>query len=103
MHFRLLGSAFFAAFLLPHSANAQGTWPEGCKLVRMANLPLTFKGGHPIVPAHVNGKDMTFMVDTGGFSSSLARTAVTALGLVSHRTDAVVIRDVGGKVADEYV
>lgn len=87
----------------PHPAFAQGAWPEDCKLVRMAALPMTFKAGHVMIPAGINGKDVAFIVDTGGFATALSRKTVTDLGIVSHRMNSVIIRDVGGKIADEYV
>jgi predicted aspartyl protease len=103
MCLKLLAMAVLAALGFPDAAFAQGAWPEDCKLVRMAQLPMTFKNSHISIPASVNGKDLTLAVDTGGYASSLTKAATDNLGLVRHRMNSVLIRDMGGKVADEYV
>src|ERR1700744_517168 len=104
MHFRSIAAVLMlAAPLIPHAAHAQGEWPDDCKLVRMAQLPMTLEEDHISIPAQVNGKDVTLAIDTGGFASSLTDEATERLGLVRHRMNSVIIRDMGGKVADEYV
>jgi predicted aspartyl protease len=103
MRLKLLAMAVLAALAFPNEVFAQGAWPEDCKLVRMAQLPMTFKNSHISVPASVNGKDLALAVDTGGYASSLTKAATDNLGLVRHRMNSVLIRDMGGKVADEYV
>ncbi len=103
MRWRLWGAVFAAALAIPKMACAQGAWPEDCKLVRMAGLPMTFKAGHVLIQVKVNGQDVPVLLDTGGYASSLTRTTVTRLGIVSHRMNSVIIRDMGGEVADEYV
>lgn len=104
MHLRsVLAVLDLAALFIPQAAFGQGAWPEDCKLVRMAQLPMSFKSNHVSIPASVNGKDMTLAIDTGGYASSLTKTAIDNLGLVRHRFNSVLIRDVGGAVADEYV
>lgn len=95
---------FAMAAALPAKALAQGAWPEGCKLTRMAALPMQLgEGGLPLIPVQLDGKDVRMGVDTGGFATSLTRDTVADLGLVTHRMDSVIIHDVGGKIADEYV
>ncbi len=104
MHFRSVAAALIlAALIIPHAAFGQGAWPEDCKLVRMAHLPMTFKANHVSVPGLVNGKEVTLAVDTGGYASSLTKPATDNIGLVRHRMNSVTITDMGGKVADEYV
>jgi predicted aspartyl protease len=103
MRLKLLAMAVLAALAFPNAVFAQGAWPEDCKLVRMAQLPMTFKNSHISIPASVNGKDLALAVDTGGYASSLTKAATDNLGLVRHRMNSVLIRDMGGKVADEYV
>ena len=104
MHLRLIAVALIlAALAFPRAALAQGAWPEECKLVRMAALPMTMQYNHVSIEGQVNGNKVTLAIDTGGYASSLARAAVDRLGLVRHRMNSVLIRDMGGKVADEYV
>jgi predicted aspartyl protease len=104
MHFRSVAAALIlAALMIPHAAFGQGAWPEDCKLVRVAQLPMTLKSNDATVPGLVNGKTVTLAIDTGGYASSLTKTATDNLGLVRHRMNSVIIRDMGGKVADEYV
>jgi predicted aspartyl protease len=103
MHLKLLAASVLAALAFPNAAFAQGEWPEDCKLVRMAQLPMRFGAGHVMIPADVNGKEVAFIVDTGGFVSGLSRKTIAQLGIVPHRMNSVVIRDITGKVADEYV
>lgn len=103
MYLRLFGAAMLAALVFPDAAFAQGTWPEDCKLVRMAELPMTFGAGHAMIQGQVNGKDVAFILDTGGFASGLTKPTIADLGIVRHRMNSVIIRDMGGNVADEYV
>lgn len=103
MRFRLSWTVILAALAFPHAAFAQGVWPEDCKLVRLAQLPMTSKNNHISIPASVNGEDLALAIDTGGYASSLTKAATDKLGLVRHRMNSVLIHDMGGKVADEYV
>jgi len=92
-----------AALMWPGMALAQGTWPEDCKLVRMAELPMTYKSGHAQIPAQVNGKDVAMEIDTGTAITGLTKTTIAGLGLVTHRQDSRIIFDVAGRLSDEYV
>jgi hypothetical protein len=40
----------------PVHAEERPDWPADCKLVRMAQLPMTMKSGHVTIPASVNAK-----------------------------------------------
>lgn len=75
-----------AALIFPQAALAQEGWPDDCKLVRVAQLPMTMKTGHVTAPASANGKDLTMAIDTGGIFSSLTKAGLDQLGLVApHR------------------
>jgi predicted aspartyl protease len=93
----------FGALLWPGMALAQGAWPEDCKLVRMAELPMTYKFGHAQIPAQVNGKDVAMEIDTGTAITGLTKTTIAGLGLVTHRQNSRIIFDVAGRLSDEYV
>ena len=58
-------------------------WPEDCKLVPVAQLPMTLKTGHVVIPASANGKDLALGIDTGGFGSSLTKAGADHLGMVA--------------------
>jgi predicted aspartyl protease len=104
MRFNLLGIyLLLGALTYPSAASAQGAWPEGCKLVRMAELPITLQGGHAMIPVQVNGKEVLMVVDTGQPITSLSKAAITDLGLVTHLQNSRLMMDIGGRIADEYV
>ena len=79
--------AISAVLPLPVHAEERPDWPTDCKLVRLAELPMTMKSGHVTIPASVNGKDATLGIDTGGPFSSLTLAAAHRLGNVGHRDD----------------
>ena len=77
----------FAALSLPARAGEGRDGPEDCKPAPIAQLPMTLKYGHVTVPASVNGKEVTFGIDTGGPFSSLTLAAAHRVGNVGHRDD----------------
>jgi predicted aspartyl protease len=104
MHFRsITATLILAALIIPCAAFGQEAWPDECKLVRMAQLPMTPKGNHVGISGVVNGKDVTLAIDTGGYTTGLTKPATDALGLARHGLSLMMIRDMGGKFADEYV
>jgi predicted aspartyl protease len=56
-------------------------WPADCRLTPVAQLPMTLKTGHVVIPASANGKDLTLGIDTGGFGTSLSKKGIARLGL----------------------
>ena len=104
MHLRPVAVVLIlAAIVTPQAAFAQGDWPDDCKLVRVARLPMMLRANHVSISGSINGRDVTLAIDTGGYASGLTREATDNLGLVRHRMNSVLIRDMGGKLADEYV
>jgi predicted aspartyl protease len=87
----------------PSHAQAQTSWPQDCKLHRIASFPMTVKGGHVLVPVSVNGQEKMFVVDTGGYATSITQNAAATLNLPARRTHSHVGRDIGGKYEDSYV
>ncbi len=71
----------------PAQAQTRPDWSADCKLERLAELPMTMKSGHVVIPASVNGKDVTLGIDTGGPFSSLSLAAAHRIGNVGHRDD----------------
>ena len=62
-------------------AGPQDAWPADCKLTQVAELPMTLKAGHVVVPASANGKDLSLGIDTGGYGTSLTKEGIAKLGL----------------------
>lgn len=76
-----------SALSRPVHARARPDGPADCKLARLAELPMAMKSGHVVIPASINGKDVTLGIDTGGPFSSLSLAAAHRIGNVGHRDD----------------
>jgi predicted aspartyl protease len=94
----ILGELLLILFAipLPVHAETQSDWPEDCKLVPMAQLPMTLKAGHVTILASANGKHLTLGIDTGGYGSSLTQAGVDQLGLPYSARLGAVIPAIGG-------
>ena len=85
-------------------ALADDAWPEECRLSEVASFPMTLReDGHVVIPVAVEGREKTFVVDTGGYASSLSPRAADDLGLKRRPLTARKVRDLGGATATEYV
>ena len=84
-------------------AFAAEPFPDNCKLVRQAGLPFTPGHGRIVVAVGVNGQPMHFVVDTGGFYSTITPAAVDRLGLhpANIRSD-LELSDAGGGKATHF-
>ena len=85
------------------AALADASWPQECKLHRVASFPMTRVGDRVTVPVTVNGVEKNFLVDTGGYVTSISEDTATALKLESHPIVFTRIQDAGGKEATKYV
>ena len=54
---------------------------DACKLVKLADLPVTMAGLRPLISTKINGKDALFLVDSGAFYSMLAADTPPKFGL----------------------
>jgi predicted aspartyl protease len=90
------------AILWSSAAWAQG-WPAECKLHRVASFPMTFVGDLITIPVKVNGVEEHFLVDTGGYVTSISQDTVASLKLEPHHIMMNRIEDAGGKEATQYV
>lgn len=54
---------------------------QKCQLIRMASLEMVPGASHILVPASINDKPLTMMVDTGGYYTALTETKAKQLGL----------------------
>src|SRR5580693_7573455 len=77
----LLAVATVSICLAPSSVLA-----TGCKLGKLAEVPITMVGLRPTIPAKINDTDVRLLVDSGSFYSSLSPAAATELKL--HLTSA---------------
>jgi predicted aspartyl protease len=91
------------ATLLPSGAWAQTPWPDECKLHRVASFPMSWVGDRITVPVTVNGMEEHFLVDTGGYVTSISQDVADSLKLARHDITMHRIEDVGGKEASQYV
>jgi hypothetical protein len=91
------------AVLLPVAAQGQSPWPDECKLRRIARFPMTWVGDRITIPVTVNGVEEHFLVDTGGYVTSISQDAATRLKLQPHEIVMNRIEDAGGNQASQYV
>jgi tetratricopeptide (TPR) repeat protein len=71
---------------------------DDCKLLRLAELPITMKGMRPTVAAKINGLDAEFMVDSGMFFSILTSANAAELKLKPHALPGrIYVKGVGGR------
>ena len=63
---------------------ASGITHAECVMTKLAELPVTMVGHRPIIPAKVNGTDISLLVDSGAYYSNLSRSAANRLNLVQH-------------------
>src|SRR6202012_2077102 len=77
--------------LLAHAA-------DGCKLQRLASLPVTMDGLRPTVDAQINGSPALFTLDSGAFWSTLSPASAQQYQLHqdSNRVRGLYIQGIGG-------
>lgn len=87
----LLLLLFLLAPLLTHAA-------DGCKLNRIAALPVTMNGLRPTVEAQINGSPALFTLDSGAFWSMLSPASAQQyqLRLDYNRVPGLYIEGIGG-------
>jgi predicted aspartyl protease len=84
------------------AAQAQTPWPDECKLHRVATFKMTDQGTVFTIPVTVNGAEKNFMVDTGGYATSVGADTAKAMGMALHSIKFNQIIDAGGKTATQY-
>jgi predicted aspartyl protease len=67
-----------------------------CEFAKVADLPVTFEKGVPIVDVKLNGEPVKMVFDTGADRSLIRLEAFNRLGLAEDPTLRVVIAGVGG-------
>ncbi|MCV2352570.1 retropepsin-like domain-containing protein [Paucibacter sp. B2R-40] len=74
--------------MLLSAALCAETAPKRCSYVKLSQLPLQSLPGGPYVEASVNGKAAKFLVDTGGFKTSIATSFAERIGLPMRHSSA---------------
>lgn len=102
---RRFSCAILAALLLPllaGEAAAQSAWPEECKLHRLASFPMTAHGLSFTVPIKINGIEKKFLIDTGGYASTINESVAIKMGIPLKKIIGVQHMDVAGKSAQYF-
>ena len=89
---KVSATAFMLSCCLPISGWA------ACE-IRSAELPVYMEDLRPDVRAEINGKKVSFRLDSGAIYSMLSPTATEALRLTSRRADGVHLFGIGGPEA----
>jgi len=76
LQYKYLIAALLASAVAP-AASAGGT----CKVGRVAELPVTMSGLRPLVHAKINGKEATFIADSGAWFSMISPGSAAEYGL----------------------
>ena len=63
---------------------------------------MTRVGNAVTIPVAINGESKNFMVDTGGYATSISQDTATAMKLEAHSLFLPRIQDAGGKLATDY-
>src|SRR5262249_37918753 len=93
MAFRSLTvTVLFLALGMP----ALSVFAQGCKMGKIAELPVTMNGLRPMVTAKINGVDATFLADSGAFFSLISPASAEEYKLSTAPTN-VVLQGIGGQ------
>jgi predicted aspartyl protease/tetratricopeptide (TPR) repeat protein len=78
---------------------ASQLWSADCKLLRVAEMPVTLVASKPMIAGTINGKDAVFLADSGAFFSLLKVEAAEKYGLTTRPLpENMNIVGVGGRV-----
>lgn len=74
---------------------------EHCKLLTLAEVPVSLDGPRPFIDAKINGTDARFVLDSGAFWSMLSTAAAAQYGLKLDRSKAIglSVHGLGGSVS----
>jgi len=72
----------------------------GCKIAKIAELPVTMIDMHPMVTAQINGVDASFIADSGAFYSMLSPASAAEFKLNSYPAPiGLFVRGTGGSAS----
>src|SRR5471030_787080 len=69
--------------------------PPKCRLVRIAEWPVSLQRGLPIAEGFINGKKVGVLLDTGSYASIITTAAAEKLDLATRATVEVMV-GIGG-------
>jgi hypothetical protein len=72
---------------------------ETCKLIKLADVPVSLEGRQAVITATINGADALFVVDSGAFLSTLSTAAAHQYGLDLDRAGTLGMFPVNRKAA----
>ena len=75
--------------------------PRACEVRKAADIPVSFDHGAISVPASIDDKPVTLMVDTGSEASLVTPSAMAALRLQTDRRRRTTIRTAGGAITTQ--
>jgi tetratricopeptide (TPR) repeat protein/predicted aspartyl protease len=70
---------------------------DGCRIGRIAELPVTMNGMRPMVTAKINGADARFIADSGAFFSLISPASAAEYQLAATPVPNVVLQGIGGQ------
>ena len=92
---RLKQTAFLVVLGLPSAA----VYADGCKLEEVAKLPIIMENLRPILQVKINGKDASFVLDSGAFFSTISTATAAQYKLkLSNAPFGFRLEGVGGSV-----
>ena len=90
-----------ALFVLPVAAVYAA---DGCKVQEIAKLPITMDSLRPKLPVKINGKDASFVLDSGAFFSTISTATAAQYNLkLLSAPFGFRLEGVGGVTADAHV
>jgi len=97
------GIAILAGAAISSPSATAEPWPVECKLQLAASLPFSVERGHIRIDVLVNDVARKFIIDTGGFVSSITPKVVESQGLKTRPIgDNFSISGIGGQKAERY-
>jgi tetratricopeptide (TPR) repeat protein len=81
MMFKSMTAAILLLAAAASSAQAASAVPSKCKLVKLAELPVTMDNLVPLVPVKINGQETHMIADTGAFFSTLSTISADQFGI----------------------
>jgi predicted aspartyl protease len=94
---RLLAAAALVVAGLAGCA-APGATTQACRAERATELPARLVHGQLIVPVHLDGKPLDFLLDTGSEGSMITPEAANRLGLARNPRRTTTIHGTGGSL-----
>jgi tetratricopeptide (TPR) repeat protein len=75
---------------------------EGCKLGRVAELPIAMAGYRPLITAKINDKEARFVLDSGAFYSMMSAATAAQFNLKLKRAPfGLTLQGIGGSVSPD--